>query len=179
MKADKQSLRRQIRARKKAMTTEDRDRRSNILCQRVLEHPAYRNAEALYGYLPFNQEVNTLPLLQQALSDGKTVALPKCKGRDMYFIAVSDLSRVQASAFGAPEPIDDAPICKAETALVLLPGLAFDTQGHRLGYGGGYYDRFLAREPEHPTIALCFDFQMVPCLAIEAHDIPADTVFWI
>ena len=60
-------------------------------------------------------------------------------------------------------------------ALVLMPGLAFDPQGHRLGYGGGFYDRFLAAEP-HPTIALCYAFQLLPQLETEAHDIPVDAV---
>ena len=60
-------------------------------------------------------------------------------------------------------------------ALVLMPGLAFDPQGHRMGYGGGFYDRFLAREP-HPTIALCYDFQLLSDLPVQAHDIPVDAV---
>ena len=63
-------------------------------------------------------------------------------------------------------------------ALVLMPGLAFDPQGHRIGYGGGFYDKFLAREPEHPTVALCYDFQVLPRLETEEYDIPVDTVLW-
>ena len=57
-------------------------------------------------------------------------------------------------------------------------GLAFDPQGHRIGYGGGFYDRFLAAEPDHPTLALCYDFQMLPALQTEEFDIPVDTVLW-
>ena len=97
----------------------------------------------------------------------------------MEFILVEDLSLVTPSAFGAPEPVEDGPVARDETALVLVPGIAFDCRGHRLGYGGGYYDRFLAREPEHPTIALCYDFQLLPNLEAEPHDIPVQTVFWI
>ena len=61
---------------------------------------------------------------------------------------------------------------------MLMPGLVFDPQGHRIGYGGGFYDKFLSREPNHPTMALCYDFQMLPHLDTEAHDIPVDTVLW-
>lgn len=179
MLPSKQELRRQMRLRKAAMTPEDRERRSLQLCDMVLQSQAYHDAKSVYGYLPFNQEVNTLPLLLQALSDGKTVALPKCRGRDMRFVALTDFSAVTPGAIGAPEPIADEPIAADETALVILPGLAFDPSGHRLGYGGGYYDRFLAEEPHHPTIALCFDFQMLPQLETEPHDISADTVYWI
>ena len=64
------------------------------------------------------------------------------------------------------------------TALVLMPGLAFDPQGHRCGYGGGFYDKFLSAEPSHPTLALCYEFQMLPYLETEAHDIPVDYVLW-
>lgn len=175
----KQQLRSRIRQQKRAMAAEDIQRRSELLQRMVLESEAYRNAKTIYGYLPFNQEVRTLPLLQQALSDGKQVALPKCTGTEMRFVLMNDLSRIRASAFGAPEPVDDLPAATDPHALVLVPGLAFDAAGHRMGYGGGFYDRFLARESTHPTIALCFDFQLLSRLETEPHDISVDAVFWV
>ena len=141
-------------------------------------HPLYRNSKTIYGYLPANQEVRTAPMLAQALADGKQIAVPKCYGREMRFILLDDLNAVSPGAFGIPEPIADGPVADDKTALVLMPGLAFDRDGHRIGYGGGYYDRFLAREPEHPTLALCYDFQMIPSLETEEFDIPADCVLW-
>ena len=175
----KQSLRAQMRQQKKRMPLEEIAEKSNSLCRMVLEHPAYRNAAAVYGYLPFNQEVDLRPLLQQALTDGKQVALPKCYGREMRFILISDLSQVRPSAFGAPEPIDDAPIARDETALVIVPGVAFDRRGYRIGYGGGYYDRFLNLEPNHPTLAVCYAFQVLPQLEPEQHDIPVQILLSI
>jgi 5-formyltetrahydrofolate cyclo-ligase len=65
-----------------------------------------------------------------------------------------------------------------ETALVLMPGLAFDPQGHRVGYGGGFYDKFLAKEPGHPTVALCYEFQVFDALEVDDYDIPVDLVIW-
>lgn len=179
MKQYKTDIRNQIRREKRFMTSEDLAARSDALCRMVLNTETYRNAKTLYGYLPFNQEVRTQPLLQQALDDGKQVALPKCFGKEMRFILIRDLSRIQPSAFGAPEPVEDTPVAEDPAALVLVPGLAFDSAGHRMGYGGGFYDRFLSREPGHPTIALCFDFQMLPHLETEPHDISIDAVFWI
>lgn len=173
----KQELRQRIRLLKQAMDAADIAARSEQLCRMVLQTDAYRNADTLYGYLPFNQEVQTLPLLQQAVSDGKQVALPRCFGREMRFIVMSDLSRIQYSSFGAPEPVDTGPVAADPSALVIVPGLIFDRRGYRIGYGGGYYDRFLAREPSHPTIALCYDFQLVARLETDPHDIPVDTVF--
>ena len=179
MKQYKSDIRNQIRQKKRAMTSRDIALRSDTLCRMVLNTEVYRNARTLYGYLPFNQEVRTLPLLQQALADGKRIALPKCYGSQMRFILIHDLSCVQPGALGAPEPAADTPVAEDPDALILVPGLAFDAAGHRMGYGGGFYDRFLAAEPGHPTIALCFDFQMVPHLKTEPHDISIDTVFWV
>ena len=179
MKLTKQELRSVVRSRKKEMTADDIARRSELLCCKVLNTEAYKAADTVYGYLPFNQEVDLTVLLKQAIADGKQIALPKCYGKEMRFILVRDLASIRKSAFGAPEPIEDGPIACDLQALVILPGLVFDRQGHRIGYGGGYYDRFLEQEPNHPTIGLCFDFQLVPQLEPEDHDIPAQTVFFL
>ena len=175
---DKTELRRAIRARKRAMTEEEITSRSQALAQLFFASEAYRNAKTIYGYLPYNQEVRTVPMLEQALRDGKRVAVPKCYGDEMRFLYMEDLSLVETGYAGIPEPIADGPIADDPTALVLMPGLAFDPQGHRIGYGGGFYDKFLAAEPDHPTLALCYEFQMLPELKTEAHDIPVDTVLW-
>ena len=179
MKPNKQDLRRAVRLRKQAMSPEDIAARSEQLCQMVLQSDTYRHAETIYGYLPFNQEVRLLPLLQQALRDGKQVALPKCYGQEMRFILTEDLTQVQRSSIGAPEPVADSPIARDPRALVIVPGVIFDRRGYRIGYGGGYYDRFLSREPGHPTLALCYDFQLTDILEPEEHDIPVDTVLGI
>lgn len=173
---DKQALRAEIRAKKRAMTEAQIVRTSDALAQRFFAHPAYRNAKTIFGYLSYNQEVRTMPLLEQALRDGKRVAVPKVVDDRMIFIWMDDLSRVALGYCGIPEPIADGPEAKDETALVLMPGLAFDPQGHRCGYGGGFYDRFLEAEPDHPTLALCYDFQMYRHLDTDPHDIPVDYV---
>lgn len=175
---DKQALRKEIRDKKRAMTEEEIVTASEKLGQLFLASNAYQQAKTIYGYLPYNQEVRTVPMLQQALLDGKKVAVPKCYGDEMRFIYLEDLSQVEKGYCGIPEPIADEPVATDETALVLMPGLAFDPQGHRMGYGGGFYDKFLEKEPNHPTLALCYAFQMLEHLETEAHDIPVDTVLW-
>ena len=175
---DKKELRRSIRERKRAMTEEEITARSEKLGELFTASEAYRSAKTIYGYLPYNQEVRTVPMLEQALKDGKRVAVPKVYGDEMKFLYLEDLSAVAKGYAGIPEPIADEPVADDETALVLMPGLAFDPQGHRIGYGGGFYDKFLAAEPSHPTLALCYEFQMLPSLETEAHDIPGDYVLW-
>lgn len=175
---DKTELRREIRARKRAMTEAEIEDRSARLAQLFFASRAYQNAKTIYGYLPYNQEVRTVPMLERALKDGKKVAVPKVYGEEMKFLYLDDLTAVAKGYAGIPEPIADEPVAHDETALVLMPGLAFDPQGHRIGYGGGFYDKFLAAEPSHPTLALCYEFQMLPKLDVEDHDIPVDTVLW-
>lgn len=175
---NKQELRQAIRARKRAMTEEDILRRSEILAEKFARSDAYRAAKTIYGYLPYNQEVRTVPMLRRALEEGKRVAVPKVYGDDMKFIYLDDLSQVAKGYAGIPEPVADGPVAQDETALVLMPGLAFDRAGHRIGYGGGFYDKFLAREPHHPTVALCYDFQVMDRLETEEFDIPVDLVIW-
>ena len=175
---DKTELRREIRARKRAMTEAEIEDRSARLAQLFFASRAYQNAKTIYGYLPYNQEVRTVPMLERALKDGKKVAVPKVYGEEMKFLYLDDLTAVAKGYAGIPEPIADEPVAHDETALVLMPGLAFDPQGHRIGYGGGFYDKFLAAEPNHPTLALCYEFQMLPRLDVEDHDIPVDTVLW-
>ena len=175
---DKKELRRSIRERKRAMTEEEIVSRSEKLGVLFAQSEAYKNAKTIYGYLPYNQEERTVPMLEQALKDGKKVAVPKVYGDEMKFLYLDDLTKVSKGYAGIPEPIADGPVADDETALVLMPGLAFDPQGHRIGYGGGFYDKFLAAEPNHPTLALCYDFQLLPELETEEHDIPVDTVLW-
>lgn len=175
---DKTALRKQIREKKRAMTPEQIRQASDDLGRQFLQSPPYRAAKTVYGYLPYNQEVRTVPMLEQALRDGKRVAVPKVYGDEMKFIYLEDLTQVEKGYSGIPEPILDGPVADDETALVLMPGLAFDPQGHRIGYGGGFYDKFLASEPNHPTLALCYAFQMFPHLETEEFDKPVDCVLW-
>ena len=175
---DKKQLRAYIREQKRAMTPEQIELTSAELGALFADSDAYKNAKTIYGYLPYNQEVRTVPMLERALRDGKRVAVPKVYGDEMRFIYMTDLTQVEVGYAGIPEPIADEPVAEDPTALVLMPGLAFDKAGHRIGYGGGFYDRFLAAEPDHPTVALCYAFQMLPKLETEEFDIPVDCVLW-
>ena len=176
---NKKEMRAYIRAQKRAMTESQIVSASARLGEQFRQCELYQNAKTIYGYLPYNQEVRTVPMLEQAIRDGKRVAVPKCYDRDMKFIYISDFEKEVAPGYAnIPEPIADEPVADDETALVLMPGLAFDPQGHRCGYGGGFYDKFLASEPEHPTLALCYDFQVLPHLETEKFDIPVDCVLW-
>ena len=173
---DKQALRAEIRAKKRAMTPAQIEAASGRRAELLVAHPAYQAAKSLYGYLSYNQEVRTAKILQQAQKDGKRVAVPKVFGDEMRFLWLDDLSAVAPGAYNIPEPVADTPVADDETALVLMPGLAFDPDGHRCGYGGGFYDKYLAAHRQHVTLALCYDFQMFAHLDVDDYDIPVQYV---
>lgn len=175
---DKKELRKAIRQEKQAMTGEEIRHRSASLTWQMRMTEEYRQAKTLYAYLPYNQEVRTEELILKALEEGKKVAVPKVYGDEMRFIYITDLEEIDEGYAGIPEPIGDGPVADDPTALVLMPGLAFTRDGQRIGYGGGFYDRFLEKEPNHPTIALCYSFQLREELPVEPFDIPVDKVLW-
>lgn len=173
---NKTELRRLIRTQKRAMTQQQMEKASRELGEKLAACPQYAAATTIYGYMPYNQEVRTIPMLERALAEGKQVAVPKVYGDTMKFILVTDLTQMVDSDMGIPEPIADGPVADDPHAMVLMPGLAFTVKGDRMGYGGGYYDKFLAAEPDHPTVALCYDFQLVDYIPTDAYDIPVDLV---
>lgn len=175
---DKKALRKEIKAKKSAMTLQQIDACSCALTEKALRSPLFQSASSIYAYLPYNQEVRTWKLLRAAKRLGKRVAVPKVYGDVMHFLWLDDLDAVAPGSFGIPEPVADEPIADDPKALVLMPGLAFDPDGHRIGYGGGFYDKFLAEEKGHPTLALCYGFQLYKHLETDPHDIPVDEVIW-
>lgn len=173
---DKKTLRAEIGRKKRALSQAQIAECSARLAERLYAHPAYRKAKSIYGYLPYNQEVRTTPMLERAQKDGKRVAVPKVYGDIMRFLWLDDLNAVAPGGWDIPEPIADGPEADDETALILMPGLAFDPEGRRCGYGGGFYDKWLAEHPGHPLLALCYGFQMFERLDTDPHDIPVDFV---
>ena len=125
---DKKALRREIREKKRAMTEEQICEASRRLGELFFKSELYQQAGTVYGYLPYNQEVRTVPMLEQALRDGKRVAVPKVIGDEMVFIYMEDLSLVEKGYAGIPEPVADGPVAEDASALVLMPGLAFDRE---------------------------------------------------
>lgn len=169
-------LRGDISRLKRAMSMEEIENYSRDLAMQLYQTPEYSAARSIYGYLPYNQEVRTWPILEHARSQGKRVAVPKVYGKEMKFLWLDDFSMVAPGAYGIPEPVFDSPEADDEEALILMPGLAFDHSGHRVGYGGGFYDRYLEVHRAHQLVALCYPFQLFDHLEVEAYDIPVHRV---
>lgn len=173
---DKKALRREIGQKKRAMAAAEIAAYSRNLAEKLYETEEYRQARAIYAYLPYNQEVRTWEIVERAWKDGKRVAVPKVYGDEMRFLWIEDFTQIAPGGWNIPEPTFDEPVAEDDTALVLMPGLAFDPEGHRVGYGGGFYDKYLEAHPGHRLVALCYPFQLLDHLEVEEHDIPVNRV---
>ena len=150
---------------------EELDKQSGMIRRRLLASDAYRRCETLFCYVSFRNEVDTHCIIEQALADGKKVAVPRVEGSDMHFYSIASLAELRKSSYGILEPGEGARRAVPENGdLMLVPAAAFDTCGYRIGYGGGYYDKYLDGYPDLHTIGLAYDFQMLDRLPIDDYD---------
>lgn len=179
---DKQSLRERMTLWRDALPATERVARSQAATQRLLAHPAYRRARTLLIFVAFRSEIETQPLIQAALTAGKVVAVPKVERQPKGLLPCrlhAFPGPLRAGAYGILEPGDDQtePVPPGDLDLVVVPGLAFDRQGRRLGYGGGYYDRLLAG-PAAAALAVgfCFEEQVLSSVPADPHDRPMNLI---
>ena len=173
----KRELRSRMRSVRKVLPREAALLRSTAAAARVCELPEFMNARTVVGFSAIHKELDPLPLLQNARAAGKRVGLPRVDGERLELHEVDDLASLVPGAFGVSEPNESAPrIAPQEVDLVLVPGLAFDPRGHRLGYGRGFYDRLLPLLTRAFSVALGYDFQLVAELPNELHDVPVHCI---
>ena len=184
MKAKKRALREKTLRRLRQQPDSSREAKSLAISRRLFRTSLYRKAKRLLCYAAIGGEAQTRGILERALSDGKEVFVPVVTDRarrHMVVAQVKDLERDLAHRghYGIPHPLrlSSREIPLSTLDLVILPGVAFDRKGGRLGRGGGYFDRFLARVPVRvPRVGLAFRFQVVAALPREAHDQPVSKV---
>ncbi len=171
----KQALRKQFFALRASISEDEKKRLDDRLNKNLAKHPLYKKAAVLLLFFPVRGEPDLLPLAELALREGKTVGFPIShpEDRTMTFRAIQSLSELQAGAYGIPEPPESGEFLNDRTdALCLLPGLAFDRYGYRLGYGGGYYDRFLSNFGG-VTLAPTYELFLTESLPTDENDRPA------
>ncbi len=134
---------------------------SEKICETLQSHPCFLKAETIYFYYPLGSEADLLPLAELALSLGKKAAFPRVCGDDMDFYQIHALTEFEKGSFGVMEPTGTKRMEEAN-ALVIVPGLAFDACGGRMGYGKGYYDRYFVKYPGCRKIGICYETQIIP-----------------
>ena len=147
------------------------------ITEALTQLPEYRNAERIMAYADYNHEVITRYIIEQAWKDGKEVAVPKVFGKDMVFYRLTDFSQLESGYFGIPEPKEDGEKVSWEEAMMVMPGVAFDVNCNRVGYGGGFYDVWLKCYGSQVTACgLAYDFQLRNEIPFERHDRMMDIV---
>lgn len=177
---DKQDSRRKMLEKRMSLPEGQRRILSDHITAHLLESPFYKKNEHICIYEAFRGEVFCDKIKEQAFRDGKQVYIPvtDIHNHQLTFYQIKKDTPAKMGAYGILEPVvsPDSPVLK-NPALVLMPGLAFDRKKHRIGYGGGYYDRYLADYPYHTTAALCFAFQVLEEeLPVREHDILPDYI---
>lgn len=175
----KREIRARMLAKRKALAPEEYAARSGAVLARLLTLPEFSRAPLVLTYVASkDQEVDTRPLFPRLSAEERGIGVPRVLGRGaMEWRRVRQLSELAPGRFGILEPQDGSPVLESfpEGTVVLVPGIAFSRQGDRIGYGGGYFDRFLRRFSGIP-IGLAFDFQVVKQLNADAHDVPVSIV---
>ena len=171
----KSELRKQVLHEMKAIPRTQKVTSDLALTERLLQHPFYQEAEVIATYLSFPHEFQTQELIEQALKDGKKVLIPKTYPKGRMDFVVYDPQQLVKTSFGLLEPQGDLEVVDAsQIDLIHVPGLAFTTEGYRIGYGGGYYDRYLEHFTGH-TLSTVYHYQVQDFIP-ENHDIPVQEV---
>lgn len=170
----KRTLRAAMRARLQALPLPDRDARSRAACAAVVCAPWFAAAESVFAFVPLRDEIDTTPLLEAVLAAGKQLVVPRVVPHtgELEAVAITNLADLRPSSLGVREP-EVGPCIAIETVdVAIVPGLAFDRTGARLGRGGGFYDRCLGRHPELLTCGLAWTAQILDHVPVQPFDRP-------
>lgn len=178
MEKTKSEIRREVLHLRKQLSEEERARAKVMLTERVLGHQWYYMSEYILGFVPYGSEIDTMDILRDALAKGKKVYLPKVLGEEMQFFRVDSLEELEMGYKGILEPSGDTEAFlydekRAQSTLMLMPGVAFDSMRNRIGYGKGYYDKYLQGKEalQLRTVAVAYKCQMVEQIPADELDI--------
>jgi len=180
-----QALKGQLRAQARARRADqaDKDELSRLIWEQLIAQPEYVAAGTLMVYLNLPGEVRTQPYLPVITEQGKQIVIPYCLGNELELFRLGSPSELETGMLGIPEPRSELRLLAEKRVevsrvdLIIVPGVAFDRQGARIGRGKGYYDRLLRRaRPDAPAIGLAFECQLFPILPMLPHDVHVDKV---
>ncbi len=174
---DKKQLRELYKSVRSSLSDSERVEYGNRIFSQLINSSAYRNSLKILVYVSVGSEVDTREIINYSLRVGKTVAVPVCIGKNMFFSVINSVNDLIIGAYGIPS-VREENICAVndfDNSLCIVPALSFDAYGNRLGYGGGYYDRFLS-DNDIFTIGICYERCISYVLPCEEHDIKVDYI---
>jgi 5-formyltetrahydrofolate cyclo-ligase len=174
----KRKLRQEMLARRKALSAEEAKRFGLMIQRSFIASAEFGKSDIVGLYAPIQQEVDTSEVLKRLLASSRTALYPVVNGDMLEFRRVDSSDRLRAGAFGILEPDDSCEVVDpAGAGLIIVPGIAFDTSGKRIGYGKGFYDRALHHlEGEGKLVGFCYDCQLVEAITEEPHDVTMDMI---
>lgn len=178
MTDNKREIREEMKRRLSSLSTIEHTRLSHEIAQNVFALKEWKQAETIGITIAVYPELETKFIIEQAWLEGKRVAVPKCMPRtkELDFRYITSFSELETVYFGLQEPVMTMEhAAKEDISLLIVPGLAFTRKGYRLGFGGGYYDRFLS-DYKGKLLSLAFELQLMEYLPIESHDIPVSKI---
>ena len=177
----KAQIRSKILKRLKTQKEEDRNRKSKLIKDKLLRNKVFKQAKIVMFYIAFGGEVNTKEMIREAQGTGKLICVPIFrKDKEIMQPAIfKDQAKLKKGPYGVLEPVIETLVEPEDLDLIVVPGLAFDKGGNRLGRGKGCYDRFLNTLSENtPSIGLAFDFQILPFIPTTSHDVSVKKVIF-
>ena len=150
-------------------------KRSKAIVESIVSSRLFLEAGTVFFYYPLRQEVDLLAAAARALEMGKLVGFPRTEGQEIRFYKVQSLEAFSEGRFHVMEPVG-AQLIEEESPLILVPGVAFDEEKNRMGYGKGYYDRYLARAPQAVKVGVAYEMQIAPKICSKGYDIPMDYI---
>lgn len=180
----KKELRKNILDIRNNLNVDEKREKDNIIRKIFLESSHYKNADKIFIYISYSSEIDTIEIIKKALKDGKEIFVPRTifKTKIMDAVKIISLDNLQKDRYGIPEPEESEPhINPDELDLIVVPGVAFDDKGGRIGYGAGYYDRYFKKISKERNklikkIALAYDFQVIDNVPMDEQDVKIDCI---
>ncbi|QGU95685.1 5-formyltetrahydrofolate cyclo-ligase [Clostridium bovifaecis] len=177
---DKKKIRSIVKDKRNSLSKRAKELMDSIIFNKIVESEVYKAANTIFVYVSFQGEVDTHKLIKYALNDNKRICVPKIisKKDGIRAVEISSFEELKEEAYSILEPQSfDKQIDEKDIDLILMPGVAFDESGGRIGYGGAFYDRFLKNTSlKTLKIALAYDFQIFDKVPMEEHDIKIDGI---
>jgi 5-formyltetrahydrofolate cyclo-ligase len=176
---EKKEMRKKVKQLLTQLTDEEKQRYSEAIAKKLYALPVWNKVKCIGITISRGNEVNTMPIIEKAWREGKKVCVPKCNPTEktMTFRKIDSFEQLESVYFGLLEPIESVTeeVKAAEIDLMVVPGIVFSKDGYRIGYGGGYYDRYL-EDFTQLTLSLAYSVQIAEQVPIEPHDIPVQMI---